>query len=180
MFAKRYVKSVNSSDLRDDLHHHATDALIASAHADLTGDDLVVGSLLIRVKYGDGARKVFEGCPANMAALLRAWTDAVIKKGRSRGWMKPKTEWDVQAAFKLYERVAQMSLAYWLDGLCEPCQGAGVNQDRRTCTCCAGTGRAEIEAGRFESDLVRDMVSELEGVYIAHSARAKSLLRRVA
>jgi len=35
-FIDKYVHSVNSGDLRDDEHHHATEALVASALADTT------------------------------------------------------------------------------------------------------------------------------------------------
>ena len=51
-FADRYLHAVNSSDLRDDEHHHATDALCAAALADTAGAG--IGSLLSRVKYADG------------------------------------------------------------------------------------------------------------------------------
>ncbi len=178
MFAEKYTKAVNASDLRDDERHHATDALCASAKADETGGEVVLGSLLSRVKYADGARKEFEGSATNMVSLIRAWTTAVTEKGRARGWLKPKTEWDISAAFKLYERVALASLAYWMDSRCKPCEGTGQTTDRRICTCCAGTKRAVIEAGRLESDLIKDMVSELEGIYLSHSRRASKLLRR--
>lgn len=180
MFAAKYTRSLHSSDLRDDELHHSTEALRASAYADATGNEIVLGSLLTRVKYASGTRKTFESGAGNMATLLRAWTAAVIEKGRSRGWMRPTTPWDVEAAFRLYERVAHASLAHWIDGLCELCEGAKVMKDRRTCTCCGGTGRAEIEAGRFETDLILNMVSELEGIYQAHSGRAAAMLRRAA
>jgi len=179
MFSEKYIASVNARDLRDDELHYATTALVAAALADATGSGVLFGSLLCRVKYADGTvHKMFEAGTGNLAALLRIWTAAVTEKGRARVWMRANTAWDLQAAHTLYARVAHMSLAHWLDGRCEPCGGAGVTQARRTCTCCAGTGRAQIEAGRFESDLVRDMVSELEGLYQKHGGRASSMLRR--
>ncbi len=180
MFAEKYAKSTLSSDLRDDEFHHATLPLRASAYADLTGNDAVVGSLLCRVKYGSATSKAFEGGAVEMAKLIKAWSAAVLEKGRSRGWMKPKTPWDVEAAFKLYERVAQQSLAFWIDSNCTLCKGAKVNQDRRVCTCCGGSGKAQVDAGRFETDLILDMVSELEGIYQAHGGRASAMLRRAA
>jgi DnaJ-class molecular chaperone len=181
MFVEKYTRSVNSSDLRDDELHHATDALVAAALADASGSGAVLGSLLARVKYADGTvHKSFEAGTANLASLVRAWTLIVTEKGRSRGWMKPTTEWDVLAALSLYKRVAEQSLAYWLDGHCEVCHGAKVTRDRRTCTCCGGTGRAAIEGGRFETDKIKDMVSELEGLFQAHSGRAAAMLRRAA
>lgn len=180
MFAAKYTRSLHSSDLRDDELHHSTEALRASAYADATGNEIVLGSLLTRVKYASGTRKTFESGAGNMATLLRAWSAAVIEKGRSRGWMRPTTPWDVEAAFRLYERVAHASLAHWLDGRCQPCNGAGVMDTRRTCTACAGSGKAHIEAGRFESEKIADMTSELEGIYQAHSGRAAAMLRRAA
>lgn len=180
MFAKKYIKSVNSSDLRDDPHHHSTDALAAAGLAD-KGSGGVLGSLLCRVKYSDGAiHKDYESGSGNLAKLLREWTEVVSERGKSRGWLPANTAWDMQAAFTFYERVARASLAHWMDPRCEPCNGAGVMDTRRTCTCCAGSGRAQIEAGRLETAKTLDMVSELEGIFQAHSGRAAAMLRRAA
>lgn len=179
MFSEKYAAAVNSSDLRDDEHHHVTEALQAAALADL-GSGVILGSILSRVKYADGSvHKTFESGSGNLAALLRIWIATVTARGQARKWVpEPKTAWDMQASFTLYERVATMSLAHWLDSHCTLCHGAKVSQDRRTCTCCGGTGKSEIEAGRFETNLVLDMVSELEGIFQAHSGRAAALLRR--
>lgn len=222
MFVERYANSLHSSDLRDDEHHHATDALIAAALADKTGNGAMLGSLLARVKYADGSKN----CPArathlaadveraqsegraagltaaqihrrvadvhkvyleadiaidpNLAQIIRLWSAAVTEKGRSRGWMKPRTPWDVEAAFKLYEKVAHASLAHWLHGHCEPCGGTGNTIHRRLCECCKGSGKAEVQGDHLEANLVRDLVSELEGLFQAHSGRAAAMLRRVA
>lgn len=180
LFAKKYISAAFSSDLRDDEFHHSTLPLRASAYADETGNDAVLGSLLCRVKYGSGARKEFEEGGRNMAALVRAWSAAVIEKGRSRGWIKAKTPWDIDAAFKLYARVAEASLAHWIDDNCELCKGAKVGQDRRLCTCCGGSGKSQVTAGRFETDIILNLVSELEGIYQSHSGRAAAMLRRAA
>lgn len=180
MFAERYTHSLHSSDLRDDAHHHSTDALVAAALADKTGNGAMLGSLLARVKYADGTvHKTFESGTQNLASLLRIWTAVVTEKGRSRGWIRGTTEWDINAGFALCTRVAHQSLAYWLDGRCQPCGGSGNTVLRRICTACAGSGKAEIDAGRHETDLIRDMVSELEGLFQAHSGRATAMLRRV-
>ena len=182
MFAEKYTRSVNSSDLRDDEFHRSTDALAASALADVTGSQNLFGSLLVRVKYANGTiHKTFESGTGNLASLLRIWTREVVKKGQERRWVPTNTAWDAQAAFALYDRVATQSLAFWLDSRCQPCNGAGtMAETRRTCTCCAGSGRAQIDAGRLESDLIKSMVSELEGLYQAHGGRAARLLRRAA
>ncbi|MYM32229.1 hypothetical protein GTP58_28235 [Duganella sp. CY15W] len=54
-FADRYLHAVNSSDLRDDEHHHATDALCAAVLADTASAG--IGGLLSRVKYADGTQQ---------------------------------------------------------------------------------------------------------------------------
>jgi hypothetical protein len=179
-FSDKYIHALHSTDLRDDEFHYQTEALQASSWADKTGGG-VFGSALARVKFADGTiHKDFESGSQNLAALLKLWCAEVAERGRSRGWVTIRGEWDILAAVTLYRRVAHASLAYWMDGRCEPCNGAGVMETRRTCTCCAGSGKAMIEAGRFESQKILDMISELEGIFQAHSGRASSLLRRVA
>jgi hypothetical protein len=177
MFAEKYVLSLTSSNLQDDEHHHHTDALAAAALADQAGAG--IGSLLSRVKFADGSIcKEFESGTVNLAQLLRVWTAAVTEKGRSRGWIKVNNAWDVSACHSLYRRVAERSLAHWLDGKCETCRGTGVTTERRFCTACKGTGRSEITGGGYEREKIMDMVSELEGLVQAHNARAAGLLRR--
>jgi len=175
-FADRYLHAVNSSNLQDDVHHHATDALCAAALADTTGAG--IGSLLSRVKYADGTQhKLFESGSANLASLLRIWTARVIEKGRERKWVKEGTAWDVQAAHGLYRRVAERSLAHWLDGKCPSCSGTGNTPDRRICVPCKGSCKADVGGAGFERERVLDMVSELEGLLCAHNARAGVMLR---
>lgn len=178
-FADRYLHSVNSSNLQDDEHHHATDALCAAALADSTGAG--IGSLLSRVKYADGTQhKLFESGSANLAHLLRIWTARVIEKGRERKWVKIGNAWDGQAAEALYRRVAERSLVHWLDGKCASCSGSGNTPDRRICVPCKGTGKSEVGGQGFERERVLDMVSELEGLLQAHNARAGGMLRGAA
>jgi hypothetical protein len=179
-FVERYVRAVNSSDLRDDEHHSSTHALTAAALADQSGGE-VLGSLLARAKYADGVpHKTFEAGSANLAGLLRVWRAECHKKGRERRWLSIKNEWDIAAAVKLYDEVAERSLAHWLGGNCETCKGAKVTRDRRTCHACGGSGRAPIEGGRLVVELTKDMVSELEGLFQAHSARAGAKMKRAA
>ncbi len=181
MFAQRYVHSVNSSNLLDDQFHCNAEPLRASSYADMTGGDAIFGSLLCRAKYGDSTvHKTFESGTANLVELLRLWIVLVTEKGKDRKWLpEPKTEWDIRAAHVLYKRVAETSLAHWLDGRCGPCEGAGQTPDRRLCTCCAGSGKAQIEAGRYETQKILDMISELEGVFHSYAGRARKLLRSV-
>lgn len=179
-YIERYIQAVSSSDLRDDEHHHATDPLIASSLADLTGGDLL-GSLLCRAKFSNSATaKEFNAGSSNLSTLLREWTAVVVERGTSRGWVTIRAEWDIVAAHKLYEQVACESLAYWMDPYCEECHGSKVGADRRVCPCCKGTGGAPIPGKAFVAKLVADMVSELEGIFQAYSARATVRLRRAA
>lgn len=151
-FVDRYIGSLNSSNLMDDKHHSATEALAASALADVSIDG--IGSLLCRVKYADGStHKLFESGSANLAQLLRIWTKAVTEKGRSRGWIKANTAWDMQAAMALYDSVAAKSLAYWMTG--------------KPITC----------SGGFELQKIKDMISELECLMQSHNARANGKMR---
>jgi hypothetical protein len=180
MFVERYMHAIGSPDLRDDEFHTATLPLRASTYADATGNEVVLGSLLCRVKYGSVARREFETGADDMVKLIRDWSAAVVERGRARGWMKTTTPWDVEAAFKLYERVAHASLAFWIDSNCTLCKGAKVDKDRRMCTCCGGSGKAQVEAGRFESGIILDLVSELDGIYQSHNRRAAALLRKAA
>lgn len=170
-FADQYVWSLNASTLQDDETHHATEPLFAAAVADVTGSGM--GALLSRVKFADGvAHQVFESGTANLAQLLRIWTARVIEKGRERKWVKEGTAWDAAAAQALYRRVAERSLAYWLDGKCPACSGSGNTTERRICVPCKGSGHGEIGGGGFEREKALDMVSELEGLLQSHNARA--------
>lgn len=176
-FADKYLHALISSDLRDDAYHHATEALFAAAVADTTGAGL--GALLSRVKYADGTpSKLFEAGTANLAHLLRVWRAIVQQKGIERKWVRMTAAWDVQAAYALFDRVAEQSLAHWLDGRCGSCLGAGQTSDRRLCPCCKGGGRAELPAGGLEREKVLDMVTELETYLQSHNARAAARLRR--
>ncbi|RFP19175.1 hypothetical protein [Duganella sp. BJB475] len=177
-FADRYVFSLNASTLQDDEMHHATEPLFAAAVADNVGAG--IGALLSRVKYADGSiSKVFESGTQNLAHLVRVWSALVTQKGEERKWVKIRAEWDVAAATALYRRVAERSLAHWLDGKCKACNGTGVTAERRFCTTCKGSKQEEVGGQGFERDRVLDMVSELDGLLQAHNARAAARLRRI-
>lgn len=176
-FADKFVRSLSSHDLRDDDQHHHLGPIAAAAIADCKVGSF--GALLCRVKYADGTiHKDFEGNAANLAALLRLWTAEVTKRGQDRKWVKIHSERDIQAAHILYKRVAEASLAYWLDGKCEDCHGSGVSADRTLCRPCKGSGQAEIKcSGGFELERIKDMVSELHSMASSHAYRANNLLR---
>lgn len=181
LFIEKYLQSLNAYDLRDDARHRHTEALAAAALADMTGgSNDVFGSLLARVKYADGLPyRTFEAGNGNLAALLRAWERAVTQKGLARQWLRIRHEWDVKAAHGMYAKIARVSLAHWLGGECERCHGTKLDAGRG-CAPCAGTGREPIRGGALEVERVKDMVSELEGLYQAHCARAAKRLRQVA
>lgn len=172
-FAEKFIASLSSRNLRDDAVHHDLDVIAAAA---LAGD---MGALLCRVKYADGTvSRLFEGNAGNLAQLLRAWTQAVTHKGRARRWVKANTAWDAQAANTLYRRVAEASLAHWLDSKCKACHGTGVVASATAgaplvCKGCQGSGEAPITcSGGFELERIKDMVSELEAIFQSHGARA--------
>lgn len=172
-FAEKFIASLSSQNLRDDAVHHDLDVIAAAA---LAGD---MGALLCRVKYADGTvSRLFEGNAGNLAQLLRAWTAAVTHKGKARRWVKAHTAWDAQAANTLYRRVVEASLAHWLDSKCQICHGTGVVAADTLgapaiCKGCQGSGEAPITcSGGFELERIKDMVSELEGIFQSHGARA--------
>ena len=172
-FAEKFIASLSSQNLRDDAFHHDLDVIAAAA---LAGG---MGALLCRVKYADGTvSRLFEGNAGNLAQLLRAWTAAVTHKGKARRWVKAHTAWDAQAANTLYRRVAEASLAHWLDSKCQICHGTGVVAADTLgapaiCKGCQGSGEAPITcSGGFELERIKDMVSELEGIFQSHGARA--------
>lgn len=175
-FADRYVWALNASSLQDDQMHHATEPLFAAAVADTTGAGL--GALLSRVKFADGSiSKLFESGTQNLAHLLRVWGELVAQKGVERKWVKIRAEWDIPAAMALYKRVADRSMAHWLDGKCKACNGTGITAECRRCPTCKGSCAQEVGGQGFERDLVLDMVSELDGLLQAHNARAAARLR---
>ncbi len=87
-----------------------------------------------------------------------------------------------QAAQMLYRRVAEASLAYWIDGTCKSCSGTGNQGCAKACASCApcsGTGKAVIVcSGGFERERIKDMVSELESISIGHAGRASQRLHQ--
>ena len=181
LFAERYLNALNSSNLKDDDQHHQTEPLVAAALADLSGGSgELFGTMLLRAKIAGVPRQAIESSAHNLGVLLRIWTGDVARKGFARKWINVKHEWDIGAAYGIYKKIALHSLAHWLGGECSVCNGTKINEGR-ACTHCAGTpGREPIQGGTLERERVADMVSELEGVYQAHSARAGAKIRKAA
>jgi hypothetical protein len=106
----------------------------------------------------------------------------VVEKGSARKWIKIKQTWDIHAAYGIYKKIALHSLAHWLGGECEQCNGTKISTSSgRACTHCAETpGREPIKGGALEAGYIRDMISELEGLCQAHGARAGAKMRQAA
>lgn len=180
-FADLYLNALNASSLQDDELHRKTEPLVAAALADLSGGSGVVfGSMLARAKVDALAHKTFEAGTQGLATLIRAWRQEVERRGRERKWVKIGSERDIQTAIALHKRVAEKSLAHWLDPNCKVCNGTKVVA-RQACKCCAGTGIEPIECtSQFERERVKDMISDLEGIYQSHGARAGAKMRNAA
>lgn len=173
-FSEKHLHAIFSTDLRDDALHHQADVLKASARADEVARN--IGSLMSRVKYADTLGRQVEDNAGNLARLIRAWYDIVAEKGTARRWVRPG---DIAIAPILFRRVADASLAHWLDGKCGTCRGSGVNKDRRICAPCKGSGDATIAGlSGYETKLALDMVSELMGLESSHAGAANRLLRK--
>lgn len=180
-FAERYINALNSSNLQDDELHRQTEVLAAAALADLSGGSgSVFGSMLARAKYAEGvSHKTFEAGTQGLALLLKVWIPTVVQKGFDRGWMNIKAEWDIGAAYAMYKKIAVLSLAHWLAGECDACNGTKI-VNSRACTHCGGSGREPVTGGWLEVERTKDMLSELEGIYSAHEARASAKMRQAA
>ena len=151
--------------------------------------DLVEKALLDAVRKKDASREadcrqalkgdaiVLESGVLLMARLLSLWIAEVTKRGRARRWVPENTEWDAEAAIRLYRTVAENSLAYWLHSMCDPCGGTGVAM-LGVCKCCAGSGKtALVMAAGFVREHTLNMVSELHSIADSHAARANAKMR---
>lgn len=184
-FAETYAGAL-TANLQDDEHHHATGVLRAAAQADKVARD--IGALLHRVKYGNAIEQEFAGGTSSLAQLQREWLAIVDKKGRERKWIKTQDWPNIGHLFpKMAERIASQSLAHYLGGICEACNGTGAKSAKPVCsTCpeCHGTRRATIKStpehklSSYEIDLIGQMVAELEALESSHAGVASALLRR--
>lgn len=151
-FVERYARTLGASRGKE----QGVDPVLAAAFA-AVGASGELGSLLHRVKYADDPTRN----RGDLAQLLHLWTTEVVRRGRKRKWMSERTAWDAQAARTLYRTVAELSLAYWLDGTSASC----------------GSGEMRIKhAGGFVQERVKDMVSELHAIAASHAARANARL----
>lgn len=178
-FSEKYIHGLRSTDLRDDQFHHNTDALAAAAIADASARNL--GSLLHRVKYASTLSHQFEDGDGNLANLCRQWLAVVTEKGSARKWIRVQDVPGIgHLAPAMYKRVADASLAHYLDGKCPTCHGSKVGEDRRKCVTCDGSGDAKILGmSDFEKGRALDMVNELNALESSHAGAASKLLARV-
>ena len=175
-FIETHARSVNSSSLLDDEHHSNCMPLGASSWAGRHTSEL--GALLMRAKSADGLpTKIFESGCRNLGSILRLWVPIVREKGKSRHWRREDTDRDISTAEALYVRVAESSLAYWIDSRCNECWGATVDHTRRTCQRCAGTGKEKLLMSKNELEITLDLVSEIEDIMQSHIRRAKEMFR---
>ncbi|MBB3213437.1 hypothetical protein FHW67_002729 [Herbaspirillum sp. Sphag1AN] len=156
---EKYTRAVNSSNLRDDEQHHATDVLAATALCETR-----LATKLFRVKYAGDA--------TTYAALLAEWTEIVTFKSLLRTWpieVSPK-------------KVARLSLDHWLNDVCPVCTGTGlqlgVGHTDAACKACNGTAKRPVQVKHSVQDYVRDMVESLEAMTIQAGGEAMRKLAR--
>lgn len=140
---ERYAGAVNTSDLRDDERHHQTDILAAVALSSK------LGSLLHRAKNANDQYSIIP--------LLELWRAACKRRAKEDKWKK------------VAEEVADISLWYWLDDLCQVCKGRGhpviidtPTLEAATCQDCHGTGRKKLQCSENIKGLVLDGVQILD------------------
>ena len=123
---------------------------------------------------------------AAFRALLVDWCEIVAKKGRDRNWIKP-ADWPKigHLAPAMYRRVAEYSLAHYLDDVCKTCNGTGSMEAKstlRACAACSGSRRIAVThiegLSDYEIRLVGQMVDELNVLEASHAGLAGALLRR--
>lgn len=152
-----YTQSINSSDLRDDEMHHATDNLAAVA---LSSD---FGALLIRARYSGNLHSIF---PA-----LKKWREMTAKKGKQRGWLDVADE------------VAVESFGYYLNSICHTCQGRGAAVIPDTpiladalCPDCRGTKKRVLQVNSRISQMVIESIFILNRIENGAARAAKEKL----
>jgi hypothetical protein len=124
---------------------------------------------------------------AAFRSLLAAWCEIVARKGADRNWIKP-ADWPKigHLAPAMYRRVAEHSLAHYLDDVCKACAGTGIADGKaivNECRTCCGSRKqpfgsaADLKISAYEVQLAEQMVSELVALEQAHAGVAKAKLR---
>jgi hypothetical protein len=158
--AESYSKATQSSNLKDDDHHHATEKLAAVA---LSSE---LGAKLFRVKYANDA--------TSYNALRGAWLLIVEKKASLRQWPE-----NVSIPF-----VTDTSLGYWLNDICRICEGKGALVIPGTpmlsddpCPSCGGSGRKPLSCEDRTKRYVLDMIDILDKMTSISAGAAMRKLR---
>lgn len=154
---QQYTKAVATADLLDDEMHHNTDVLAAVA---LSSN---LGSTLFRAKFMGDQRSVKE--------MLSLWRGIIRKKAKGRSWEE------------YCEEVADISLWFWMDDLCQTCKGRGhpivistPTLAASTCPDCNGTGRKTLECDAQIKEVVKDAIQQLEKISQESRFNASKLL----
>jgi len=158
---ERYSRSINSSNLKSDEYHFDTDNLAAVA---LSSD---FGGTLFRVKYGLDA--------TSYNALFETWKQKVVRKSENRQWPK-----HISA-----KKVAEISLSYWLNDICEACSGKGFEMlpgypvlSDEPCKCCQGSTKKPLVCESNWKDYILDMLEEMEDMSRSAAGRAMKKLAK--
>jgi hypothetical protein len=149
-----YARATISSNLKDDEHHHDHEKLAAVAMSGkLTGSP---GNLLLRVKYANDA--------TSYKALLAEWETIVGTKAVIRAWPQ----------HIIYQKIAALSLEYWINDICPECGGKGhmplsgvpsvLHDD--ACNACGGTGIKALVCDERLRRYIADMVDTLNSMVI--------------
>lgn len=159
---EKYSRSINSSNLKCDETHFDADNLAAVALTDLSSGAL--GGVLFRVKYGNDA--------TTYNTLLTAWKSRVTKKADLRQWPKHITA----------SKVAEISLGYWLNDVCQVCEGRGYETlpnspilSDEACKCCKGERKRPLVCEANWRDYILAMLEDLDEMtrYAAGEAMRK-------
>jgi hypothetical protein len=155
---EKYAGSVNTSCLTSDETHHQTDILAAVALSSK------LGSLLCRVKYA--------GDQFSLVPMLEAWRAIVSKKAKNRGWANVSDE------------VADISLWFWIDDVCQTCHGRKYQVIPGTptlsaeqCPTCQATGKNKLQCDQEIKEYVLDAIQSLETLAIDAGRLANKKLR---
>jgi uncharacterized protein len=117
--------------------------------------------MLFRAKFASNRKQL----PSSI--LISVWRGLVNKRATKRGWNRFANE------------VADLSLMYWLDSVCEVCDGKGhpkiiTAPTLAACVCpaCDGTGQRKLKCRAEVKDYILDAVQQLESMEREAGVRA--------
>ncbi len=157
---ERYTSATRSSNLRDGPNHHATDILAAMAWSG------GFGAILIRLKIGLDH--------TSYPQAIEQWRAKVTE-------MADKKHWPTRIS---PDRVANESMKYWLNNICDGCTGLRYVKHEKSptlqsemCPCCDGTG---VKPMPFAAEIRRyaiDALTELAEIDRLVGIEASKLMR---